>query len=93
MPIIRTPKNTVNAIIEVVDAVRQERQPVAWWQEPLQNNFSQTIEINAYTSSVGDIALNKSYKDLDLANAETNDVRCPDSEVAAEMISKNKSHS
>ena len=52
--------------------------------------FLQTIEINAYTSSVGEIALNKSYKDLDLANAETNDVRCPDSEVAAQMISKIK---
>ena len=52
--------------------------------------FLNTIEINAYTSSVGEIALNKSYKDLDLANAETNDVRCPDSEVAAQMISKIK---
>ena len=39
MPIIRIPKNTVNAIIEVVDAVRHEKQPVAWWQVPLQNNF------------------------------------------------------
>ena len=52
--------------------------------------FLKTIDINAYTSSVGEIALNKSYKDLDLANAETNDVRCPDSEVAAQMISKIK---
>ena len=52
--------------------------------------FLQTIEINAYTSSVGDIALNKSYKDLDLANAETNDVRCPDTEVAEQMISRIK---
>jgi len=52
--------------------------------------FLNTIEINAYTSSVGEIALNKSYKDLDLANAETNDVRCPDSEVAAQMISRIK---
>ena len=90
MPIIRIPKNMVNATIEVVDAVRHVKQPVVWWQVPLQNNFLQTIEINAYTSSVGEIALNKSYKDLDLANAETNDVRCPDSEVAAQMISKIK---
>ena len=52
--------------------------------------FLQTIEINAYTSSVGEIALNKSYKDLDLANAETNDVRCPDTEVAEQMISRIK---
>lgn len=52
--------------------------------------FLKTIDINAYTSSVGEIVLHKSYKDLDLANAETNDVRCPDSEVAAQMISKIK---
>ncbi len=52
--------------------------------------FLKTIEINAYTSSVGEIALTTSYKDLDLANAETNDVRCPDSEIAAQMISKIK---
>ena len=52
--------------------------------------FLKTIEINAYTSSVGTIALNKSYKDLDLANAETNDVRCPDTAVAEQMISKIK---
>jgi chorismate synthase len=52
--------------------------------------FLKTIEINAYTSSVGTIALNKSYKDLDLANAETNDVRCPDAAVAEQMISKIK---
>ena len=52
--------------------------------------FLKTIEINAYTSSVGEIALTTSYKDLDLANAETNDVRCPDSKIAAQMISKIK---
>ena len=57
----------------------------------LAKQFLKTIEINAYTSSVGEIGLNKSYKDLNLANAETNDVRCPDSEVAAQMISKIKS--
>lgn len=57
----------------------------------LAKQFLKTIEINAYTSSVGEIVLNKSYKELNLANAETNDVRCPDSEVAAQMISKIKS--
>ena len=57
----------------------------------LAKQFLKTIEINAYTSSVGEIVLNKSYKDLNLANAETNDVRCPDSEVAEQMISKIKS--
>lgn len=57
----------------------------------LAKQFLKTIEINAYTSSVGEMVLNKSYKELNLANAETNDVRCPDSEVAAQMISKIKS--
>jgi len=52
--------------------------------------FLNTIVINAYTSSVGEITLNKSYKDLDLAKAETNDVRCPDTAVAEQMISKIK---
>jgi chorismate synthase len=52
--------------------------------------FLNTIKIQAYTSSVGEIVLNTSYKDLDLANAETNDVRCPDTQVAEQMISKIK---
>ena len=52
--------------------------------------FLNTIEINAYTSSVGEITLNKSYKDLDLSKAETNDVRCPDTAVAEQMISRIK---
>ena len=52
--------------------------------------FLNTIEINAYTSSVGEITLNKSYKDLDLSKAETNDVRCPHTAVAEQMISKIK---
>ncbi|MDG1014193.1 MAG: chorismate synthase [Flavobacteriaceae bacterium] len=56
----------------------------------LAKQFIKTIKINAYTSAVGEIVLNKSYKELNLANAETNDVRCPDSEVAAQMISKIK---
>ena len=56
----------------------------------LAKQFLTPIEITAYTSSVGEVVLNKSYKNLDLANAETNDVRCPDSKVAAKMISKIK---
>ena len=44
------------------------------------------ININAFTSSVGSITLNKKYKELDLQNTEKNAVRCPDSEVADEMI-------
>lgn len=46
------------------------------------------IKINAYVSSVGDIFLKKPYQDLDLDNIENNIVRCPDSEVAEEMIAR-----
>ena len=45
-----------------------------------------TIKISAYTSSVGDINLEKHYTELDFKRIEDNPVRCPDSEVAAKMI-------
>lgn len=47
-----------------------------------------SIKINAYTSSVGDLFLEKPYQDLDLNKAEDNIVRCPDAEVAEKMISR-----
>ncbi len=47
-----------------------------------------TIKINAYVSSVGDIFLKKPYQDLDLDSAENNIVRCPDNDVAEQMISR-----
>ena len=43
------------------------------------------ISINAYTSQVGDIALEHDYSHYDLSLAETNAVRCPDAEKAAAM--------
>ena len=43
------------------------------------------ISIQAYTSRVGDIALDKDYKLYDLNLTETNAVRCPDAEKAAQM--------
>lgn len=46
------------------------------------------IEINAYTSSVGDIFCEKPYQALDFSLTETKEVRCPDEETAAAMISK-----
>ena len=46
------------------------------------------IKINAYTSSVGDLFLEKPYQDLDFSKIEDNIVRCPDEEVAEKMISK-----
>ncbi|WP_406683564.1 chorismate synthase [Seonamhaeicola sp. MEBiC1930] len=45
------------------------------------------VEITAYVSSVGTMKLNKPYTELDLANAETNIVRCPDTEMASKMES------
>ena len=43
------------------------------------------ISIQAYTSQVGEIALDHDYKKYDLTLTETNDVRCPDIEKAKEM--------
>ena len=43
------------------------------------------ITIQAYTSQVGFIKTDKDYKQLDLSLTETNAVRCPDLEKAAEM--------
>jgi chorismate synthase len=43
------------------------------------------IKINAYVSSVGHIALNKPYQDLDFTQTESNPVRCPDATMAAKM--------
>jgi len=46
------------------------------------------IQINAYTSSVGDLYLKKPYQELDFNLTETNIVRCPDKKIAKEMIAK-----
>ena len=43
------------------------------------------INVTAYTSQVGDIALSENYMAYDLAQAESNAVRCPDTEAAAAM--------
>lgn len=44
------------------------------------------ISVQAYTSQVGDIALDRDYKRYDLSLTESNAVRCPDPEKAEEMI-------
>jgi len=49
-----------------------------------------TIAINAYTSSVGDIVLNKAYQALDFSNIDSNAVRCPDDETATKMTRRIK---
>lgn len=43
------------------------------------------ITVTAYTSSVGTIAVEQPYTQLNLALAESNAVRCPDPQTAAEM--------
>ena len=48
----------------------------------------QSVEINAYVSSVGEIFCEKPYQDLDFSKTESNDVRCPDEETAEKMIQK-----
>ncbi|MBO6144209.1 MAG: chorismate synthase [Prevotella sp.] len=45
------------------------------------------ISICAYTSQVGDIALERDYHRYDLTRTEENSVRCPDKEKAQQMIS------
>lgn len=47
--------------------------------------FLKDIKINAFVSQVGNLRLNKSYKELDLSQAEMNPVRCPDPKTAKEM--------
>jgi len=44
------------------------------------------VHISAYVSQVGHLALETPYEDLDLSEAEKNDVRCPDPDMAARMI-------
>lgn len=43
------------------------------------------ITVQAYTSQVGDIVLDKDYTLYDMAAVESNVVRCPDAEKAAQM--------
>jgi len=44
------------------------------------------VEIKAYVSAVGNIKLNKCHKELDLSLIDSNMVRCPDTEIAEQMI-------
>ena len=44
------------------------------------------INVQAYVSQVGHIKLEKAYQELDLSSTETNILRCPDPEMAEEMI-------
>ena len=48
------------------------------------------IKIHAFTSSVGNIHLDKPYQDLDFSKIENNTVRCPDDDLAGKMIARIK---
>lgn len=50
----------------------------------------QNIKINAFTSSVGDIFIDKPYQTLDFSKTESNMVRCPDEASAEKMIARIK---
>ncbi|TCK69256.1 chorismate synthase [Winogradskyella wandonensis] len=50
--------------------------------------FLKHVKINAFTSSVGDIFIDKPYQDLDFSKIESNDIRCPDAATAEKMIAK-----
>ena len=56
----------------------------------LAKQLLQNVSIHAYTSSVGDIYLKKPYQELDFSKVENNEVRCPDAEVAKQMIQRIK---
>lgn len=47
-----------------------------------------SISINAFTSSVGKIFMEKPYQELDFSKSEKNIVRCPDEASAEKMIAK-----
>lgn len=47
---------------------------------------AQGIGIAAYTRSIGDIALETPYCELDLTQVDSNPVRCPDADTARRMI-------
>ncbi len=49
-----------------------------------------SIKINAFTSSVGDIFMEKPYQEVDFSKIESNIVRCPDEASAEKMIEKIK---
>lgn len=48
------------------------------------------IKVFSFVNSVGNIKIEKSYKELDLSTIDQNEVRCPDTETANLMINKIK---
>ncbi len=52
---------------------------------------TQGVQIKAYVSQVGNLKVEKNYWELDFNNIEATDVRCPDLDVAPQMIDLIKS--
>jgi chorismate synthase len=50
--------------------------------------FINKMQINAFTSSVGSIFIDKPYQALDFSKTEDNIVRCPDQDTAKKMIAR-----
>jgi chorismate synthase len=50
--------------------------------------FIKQMTINAFTSSVGSIFIDKPYQALDFSKTEDNIVRCPDQDTAKKMITR-----
>lgn len=46
------------------------------------------VSVTAFVSRIGQVELEKSYETLDLSSIEQNEVRCPDSFVAGQMVSE-----
>ncbi len=49
------------------------------------------ITVTAYTSSIGNLKLDKTYQEVDFKDIEQNAVRCPDANLAKKMIAHIKS--
>lgn len=47
---------------------------------------SKGISVQAFVKQIGDLEISKHYLDLDLSQVESNDVRCPELQIAAQMI-------
>jgi len=50
--------------------------------------FSKGVTVEAYVSTVGNISVNVPYQQLDLSKTEDSIVRCPDNNIAEQMIAR-----
>ena len=85
MPTTPTQRNTAYATIAAEEEARETLSRVVGGAFAKMALRQLGISITAFTSQVGDIRLEGSYKDHDLGNIENNAVRCPDDETAERM--------